>query len=296
MQTRTLGGNLEVSALGLGCMGMSESYGRPWRPAGQMIGFIRAAVERGVTFFDTAEVYGPFVNEELVGEALAPVRDQVVIATKFGFEFDADGKRAGLNSRPEHIKQVVEGSLKRLERRVDRPLLPAPRRPERADRGRRRRGQGSDQAGQGQALRPLRGRRADDPPCPRRPTGHRRPERVLAVVARPGSRGAADAGGTRDRLRAVQPARQGLPDRQDRREHDVREPDFRTTVPRFDADARKANRTARRPPRTSRSARTRRPPRSRWPGCWPRTRGSSRSPARRSFTGSTRTSPQPMSS
>ncbi|MCE5308498.1 MAG: aldo/keto reductase [Acidobacteriales bacterium] len=115
MQKRTLGkSGLEVSAIGLGCMGMSFGYG----PAGEkkeMISVIRSAVERGVTFFDTAEVYGPFTNEELVGEALAPFRGQVVIATKFGFKFDPDtSKQAGLDSRPEHIKQVAEASLKRL--------------------------------------------------------------------------------------------------------------------------------------------------------------------------------------
>jgi aryl-alcohol dehydrogenase-like predicted oxidoreductase len=115
MQKRKLGkSNLEVSAVGLGCMGMSSGYG----PAGEkqeMIAVIRAAVERGVTFFDTAEVYGPFTNEALVGEALAPFRGQVVIATKFGFKIDANGKQSGLDSRPEHIKQVAEASLKRLK-------------------------------------------------------------------------------------------------------------------------------------------------------------------------------------
>ena len=113
MQKRKLG-NLEVSALGLGCMGMSFSY-PPFPDKREMISLIRAAVDRGVTFFDTAEVYGPFTNEELVGEALAPVREQVVIATKFGFRFGPDGKQLGQDSRPEHIKQVVEGSLKRLK-------------------------------------------------------------------------------------------------------------------------------------------------------------------------------------
>jgi len=118
MQKRKLGkSNLEVSTLGLGCMGMSFGYG-PAKDKQEMIPVIRAAVERGVTFFDTAEVYGPFINEELVGEALAPFRGQVVIATKFGFKLDPNtGKQAGLDSRPEHIKQVAEGSLKRL--RVD---------------------------------------------------------------------------------------------------------------------------------------------------------------------------------
>src|SRR6266481_651066 len=119
MQKRKLGNsNLEVSALGLGCMGMSFSYGVV-HDKKEMIALLRTAVERGVSFFDTAEVYGPFVNEELVGEALAPMRDQVVIATKFGFQIDSekDPHPVGLNSRPEYIKETVEGSLKRL--RVD---------------------------------------------------------------------------------------------------------------------------------------------------------------------------------
>jgi aryl-alcohol dehydrogenase-like predicted oxidoreductase len=110
---RRLGNSLDVSALGLGCMGLSYGYG-PATDKRDAIALIRAAVERGVTFFDTAQVYGPFANEEVVGEALAPVREQVVIATKFGFEFDADGKETGLNSRPEHIRRMTDGSLKRL--------------------------------------------------------------------------------------------------------------------------------------------------------------------------------------
>ena len=115
MQKRKLGkSNLEVSAIGLGCMGMSFGYGQPVEKQ-QGISLIRAAVERGVTFFDTAEVYGPFTNEELVGEALAPVRGQVAIATKFGFKPGPDGQRwSAVDSRPEHIKQVAEASLKRL--------------------------------------------------------------------------------------------------------------------------------------------------------------------------------------
>src|SRR5580693_6816486 len=121
MQKRKLGNsNLEVSALGLGCMGMSFSYGPP-KDKQEMTSLLHAAVERGITFFDTAEMYGPFLNEELVGEALAPLRRQVVIATKFGFDlspdFDPRGMKGlpGLNSRPEHIRQAVEGSLKRLK-------------------------------------------------------------------------------------------------------------------------------------------------------------------------------------
>src|SRR5437763_132905 len=118
MQKRKLGkSNLEVSAIGLGCMGMSFSYGPP-KDKQEMTALLRTAVERGVTFFDTAEVYGPFSNEELVGEALAPFRKQVVIATKFGFDLSGTDNRpgaAGLNSRPEHIKEAAEGSLKRLK-------------------------------------------------------------------------------------------------------------------------------------------------------------------------------------
>jgi aryl-alcohol dehydrogenase-like predicted oxidoreductase len=115
MQKRKLGNsNLEVSAIGFGCMGMSQSYGPPPGDRREMISLIRRAVDHGVTFFDTAEVYGPFTNEELVGEALAPIREQVVIATKFGFQFGPNGV-AGLTSRPEHIRQAAEGSLKRLK-------------------------------------------------------------------------------------------------------------------------------------------------------------------------------------
>jgi aryl-alcohol dehydrogenase-like predicted oxidoreductase len=114
MDRRILGSGLEVSALGLGCMGMSQGFGPNPGDRGQMINVLRAAVDLGVTFFDTAEVYGPFVNEELVGEALAPVRDQVVIATKFGFAFDDQGRQSGLSSRPDHIRQAVDGSLRRL--------------------------------------------------------------------------------------------------------------------------------------------------------------------------------------
>src|SRR3989442_9709110 len=117
MKKRKLGkSNLEVSAIGLGCMGMSFGYG-PAADKKEMVSLIRSAVERGVTFFDTAEVYGPFTNEELVGEALAPLRDQVAIATKFGFKPDPNGgpRWSGLDSRPEHIKEVAEASLKRLK-------------------------------------------------------------------------------------------------------------------------------------------------------------------------------------
>ncbi len=117
MESRTLGQGLQVSALGLGCMGMSQSYGPNPGGRDEMVGVLRGAVERGITFFDTAEVYGPYVNEELVGEALEPLRDQVVIATKFGWDIQ-DGKSVGLDSRPEQIRRVADASLRRL--RTDR--------------------------------------------------------------------------------------------------------------------------------------------------------------------------------
>ena len=114
MQKRKLGkSNLEVSALGFGCMGLSYGYG-PATEKQQAISLIRTAFDKGVTFFDTAEAYGPFTNEDLVGEALAPLRDQVVIATKFGFQFDDKGGQSGMDSRPEHIREVVDAELKRL--------------------------------------------------------------------------------------------------------------------------------------------------------------------------------------
>jgi len=113
MDERTLGQGLQVSAIGYGCMGLSQSY-LPVPTVDEGVALIRDAVDRGVTFFDTAEVYGPFANEQIVGAAVAPVREQVVIATKFGFTFDADGKQTGLSSRPEHVKAAVDGSLRRL--------------------------------------------------------------------------------------------------------------------------------------------------------------------------------------
>jgi aryl-alcohol dehydrogenase-like predicted oxidoreductase len=114
MEKRTLGDGLEVSAIGFGCMGMSQGYGPNPGDRDEMTRLLRTAVERGVTFFDTAEVYGPFVNEELVGEALRPLRDQVVIATKFGFAFDEHGRPTGLSSHPDSIRRAVDGSLQRL--------------------------------------------------------------------------------------------------------------------------------------------------------------------------------------
>ena len=185
MQERKLGkSNLEVSAIGLGCMGMSYAYG-PAMDKQEGISLIRAAVERGVTFFDTAESYGPFTNEELVGEALAPFRDQIVIATKFGFKFDPNTrKQIGVDSRPEHIKEVVAASLKRLrtdvidllyQHRVD-PDVPI------EESGRS--GEGPDSARKGEALRALGGGSSDHPPRSPSAAGYRPPDRVFSLVAR----------------------------------------------------------------------------------------------------------------
>ena len=146
MQTRKLG-DLTVSAIGLGCMGLNYHRG-PAPDRTKMIALVRVAVERGVTFFDTAEVYGPFTNEELVGEALEPFRKDVVIATKFGHDLESR-PADGLDSRPERIRQAVEGSLKRLRVEAIDLLLPASGRSRRSDRGRRRRGEGPDRPRQG---------------------------------------------------------------------------------------------------------------------------------------------------
>ena len=260
MQKRTLGASrLEVSALGLGCMGMSQSY-PPFPERDEMIALIRTAVERGVTFFDTAQVYGPFTNEELVGEALEPIRDEVVIATKFGFDLEDGQSSHGIDSRPETIKRSVDASLKRLrtdtidllyQHRVD-PNVPiedvAGTVKELID------------AGQGAALRPLGGGRADDPARTRRPARHRPPERVFALVARAGGGDPADARGARHRLRAFQPAREGLPDRGDRRVDLVRELRF----PQHGSPLRLGR--ARCQPRLRRAPRARRGAQRRHPG------------------------------
>ena len=222
MQKRTLGkSNLEVSALGLGCMGLSFGYG-PAVDKREGIALIRSAVERGVTFFDTAEAYGPFANEELVGEALVPYRDQVVIATKFGFTFEPDQPR-GLDSRPAHIREVADASLKRLnvdsidlfyQHRVD-PNVPI-----------------EDVAG---AVKELiqQGKVKHFGLSEAGAKTIRRAHAVQPVTAlqseyslwwtRAGSGDPADARGARHRLRSVQSPGQGIPHRDDRREHHVRQ-------------------------------------------------------------------------
>ena len=297
MKKRTLGRDgLEVSALGLGCMGLSHGYG-PATNTQDAVSLIRTAYERGVTFFDTAQVYGPFTNEEVVGEALEPIRDQVVIATKFGFELTRPGRAAELEQPPGLHPAVRRGVAEAPAHRRDRPSLPAPGRSERADRGRCGDREGSDRGGQGRAFRAVGGWRRDHPPCACRPARHRSPKRIFPVVARAGDGDPADAGGTGHRLRAVQPAGRGLPHGEDRRDHDVRQhglPHHRAPLLGGSPGGE---------PGTGRSSQGRwprgrasRPRRSRWPGCSRRSPGSCRSPARRSCTGWKRTSARRRSS
>ena len=206
MKKRKLGNSgLEVSAIGLGCMGMSFGLG-PAKDKREMISLIRSAVERGVTFFDTAEVYGPFTNEELVGEALAPLREQVVIATKFGFNIDPDGtqhQQPPLNSRPVHIKEVAEASLMRLktdyidlfyQHRVD-PEVPiedvAGAVKDLIDEGKVRHFGLSEAGGRSDSSRA------------RRTASDSTSERILTMVARAGSGNTAGARGIRNRLRSI---------------------------------------------------------------------------------------------
>jgi len=213
MQTRTLG-PLEVTAIGYGCMGLSANYGQtPERDAS--IAMLRAAVDRGVTFFDTAETYGPFSNEDVVGEGLAPVRDQVVIATKFGFSYDGT-TRTGLDSRPEHLTQAVEGSLRRLrtdhidllyQHRVD-PQVPIED-VAAAVKTSSRLGRCCSSGGPRPVPTP-----SSCPHCPARYGGA---VGVLAVGPRPRIRDPASLRGARHRVRALEPSRPRLPHRQGQR-------------------------------------------------------------------------------
>ena len=223
MQKRKLGkSGLEVSAIGLGCMGMSFSYGPP-ADKQEMISLLRTAVDRGITFFDTAEVYGPFTNEELVGEALSPLRRQVVIATKFGFKLDPNGgpQWVGLDSRPEHIKQAAEGSLKRLkvdvidlfyQHRVD-PNVPiedvAGTVKELIHEGKVKHF-GLSEAGaqtirRAHAVQPVTALQSEYSLWTRTPEAE-----VLPTIR-----------GTRNWLCSIQPSGEGLPDRKDQRKHDI---------------------------------------------------------------------------
>jgi diketogulonate reductase-like aldo/keto reductase len=174
-------GGLDVSRIGLGTMAMSGYYLDPDSSEAESIRTIRRALDLGVTFLDTAEVYGPYTNEELVGRALKGRRDEVVLATKFGLVSHAGAGAGVLDSSAANIRTAVEGSLKRLGTdRID-PLLPAPCRPQHADRGHRRRPGRAGGRGQGPAHRPVRGRTRNDPPRPRRVPDRRAADRVLPV-------------------------------------------------------------------------------------------------------------------
>ena len=242
MQKRTLGNRpLEVSALGFGCMGLSANYGPPTERQ-EGIKIIRAAVERGVTLFDTAEAYGPFTNEELVGEALAPFRDRVVIATKFGFGINPDGTRYGLDSRPDHIRQVTEAALSRLkveaidllyQHRVD-PNVPIEDVAGTVE--------GTDPARQGQALRFIRSRRPNDPAGTLRPSGHSRAERVFVVDPRSRTeRRACCVRRVGNWFRAVQSSGAGFLTGRSGRRRNLTEPISGIDRPRFAPEARAAN-------------------------------------------------------
>ena len=295
MQKRKLGkSGLEVSALGLGCMGMSFSYGPP-KDKQEMTALLRAAVERGITFFDTAEVYGPFTNEELVGEALAPFRGQVVIATKFGFDLSADPRPGapGLNSRPEHIRQAVEGSLKRLrveridllyQHRVD-PDVPiedvAGAVKELIQQGKVKHF-GLSEAGvqtirRAHAVQPVTALQSEYSLWWRRPE-----EEVIPTLEELGIG-----------LVPYSPLGKGFLTGKIDENTKFDSSDFRSTLPRFTPEALEGEPGVGRFARQHRAnGRRRRPPRSRSPGCWPRSRGSFRSPAPRSWIAWTRTSGQ----
>jgi aryl-alcohol dehydrogenase-like predicted oxidoreductase len=294
MQKRKLGkSGLEVSALGLGCMGMSFGYG----PAGEkteMISVIRSAVERGVTFFDTAEVYGPFTNEELVGEALAPVREQVAIATKFGFKLDPNtGKQAGLDSRPEHIKQVAEASLKRLRTNVidlfyqhrvdpDVPIEEVAGAVKDLIKAGKVKHFGLSEAGvqtirRAHAVQPVTALQSEYSLWWREPEAEVMPTlEELGIGFVPFS-----------------PLGKGFLTGKIDESTKFDSSDFRNSVPRFTPEARKANQAS----ICSvlwRNGRTQRPLKSPWRGCWRKSRGSSLFPAPRNCTGSMKTSEQPL--
>ena len=287
---------LEVSALGLGCMGMSEFYGTGDEQTG--IDTIHRALDLGVTFLDTADMYGPFTNEQLVGKAIAGRRDEVQLATKFGNERNPDGSWVRVNGTPDYVRAACDASLAAPRRRPPRPLLPAPRRHHRPDRGDRRRDEGARRGGQGPAPRAVGGGRRHDPPRPRRAPDHRTPERVVAVHPRPRGRDPADRPRARHRPGAVLPARP----RHAHRRHHARVAERRRLARHRLLPALRRRRPRRQPPARrrgqARSPRPRAAPRasSPSPGCSPRATTSPRSPAPSGSPTSRRTSARSTSS
>jgi aryl-alcohol dehydrogenase-like predicted oxidoreductase len=289
MEKRTLGHDLEVSALGLGCMGMSFGYGPP-ADKQEMVSLIRTAVESGVTFFDTAQVYGPYTNEELVGEALAPVREQVVIATKFGWDLEQAG---ALNSNPDYMRRTVEGSLRRLrtetidllyQHRVDQnvPIEDvAGTVKELIDEGKVKHF-GLSEAGvqtirRAHAVQPVTALQSEYSLWWREPE-----EAILPTLEE------LDIG-----FVPFSPLGKGFLTGKIDENTEFDSSDFRTTVPRFDSEARKANVAfVELLTDIARNERTPRPRRSLSPGCLLRSRGSCQSRGRRSCTGWRRTSPR----
>ena len=286
---RTLG-PLTVPPLGLGCMGMSEFYG----PGDEQesIATIDRALDLGVTLLDTADMYGPFTNEQLVGRAIAGRRDEVVLATKFGNERRADGSCVGINGRPEYVRAACDARLQRLgvdvidlyyQHRVD---------PDRADRGHRRRDGRARGGRQGPRARAVRGRAGDDPPGARRAPDHRAADRVVAVVARPRGRAAAArrASSASASCRTARSAAASSPGSSARRRTSPRttsaahNPRFQGE--NFDRNLQLVDRVSELADEQGLHARRS----SRWPGCSPRARTSCRSPGPRSAAGSRRTS------
>ena len=275
-------------------MGMSEFYGTTDEQTG--IDTIHRALDLGVTFLDTADMYGPFTNEQLVGKAIAGRRDEVQLATKFGNERNPDGSWVGINGSPDYVRRRLRRLAPAARRRPPRPLLPAPRRQDRADRGDRRRDEGAGRGRQGPPPRPVRGRARHDPPRARRAPDHRAADRVLAVHPRPRGRDPADDPRARHRAGALLSARPRHPHR---RRHQGR----RSSPATHGRPAGSRGSRARRSTRTSRSStrsRSSRPSRaappasSRSPGSWPRATTSPRSRAPSGSPTSRRTSaPRP---